>query len=162
MSLGEKGQGAGVGGKAVFTRLKRTNASAMKCSNCWAVHSAVYIESRATFRGGREQNFPLTNAAGSCRAAGELPARETIRRKKEMERESNYPSAKTDTSPDTGPSPRQADVGSEVCTDWSCGGAGKWAPGGPLWDGRWLSACHREQGETGSQVAVFSGDTAPC
>lgn len=121
MSLGEKGQGAGVGGKAVFAGLKRTNASATKYSNCCAVRSAVCTEPRATSRGGREQKFPLTNAAGLCRAAGELPARETIRRKKEMEGESNYPSAKTDTSPDAGPSPGQADVGSEVCTDWSYG-----------------------------------------
>jgi len=125
----------------VFARLKRTNAFATKYSNCCAVHSAVYIETRATTRGGREQNFPLTNAAGSCRAAGELPARETIRRKKEMERESNYPSAKTDTHPNAGPGPGQADVGSEACADWSYGRAGKRAPRGPLWVGRWSSAC---------------------
>lgn len=120
-----------MGGKAEFARLKRTNASARKYSNCCTVHSAVYIEPRETSRGGREQNFPLTNAAGSCRAAGELPARETIRRKKEMERESNYPSAKTDTSPDAGPSLGQTDVGSKVCTDWLYGGAGKWLLGVP-------------------------------
>lgn len=158
MSFGEKGQGAGVGGKDVFARLKRTNASAAKYSNCCAAHSAVCIEPRATSKGGKEQNFPLTNAAGSYRAAGELPARGTIRRKKEMERESNYPSAKTDTSHDAGPSPGRADVGREVCTDWLHGGAGKWAPRGPLWGGRWLSTCHGEVGETGSHIAVF--DTA--
>lgn len=50
---------------------------------------AVYIARRATSRGGEEQNFLLSNAVGLCRAAGELPARETIRRKEEMERESN-------------------------------------------------------------------------
>lgn len=32
-----------------------------------------------------------------------------------MERESNYPSAKSEASPDTGPSPGQTDVGSDVC-----------------------------------------------
>lgn len=32
-----------------------------------------------------------------------------------MERESNYPSAKTDASPDRRPSPGQTDVGSDVC-----------------------------------------------
>lgn len=143
----------------MFARLKRTNASARKYSNCCAVHSAVYIEPREASRGGREQNFPLTNAAGLCRAAGELPARETIRRKKEMERESNYPSAKTDTSPNAGLNP---DVGSEVCVDWSYGGAGKRAPGGPLWDGRWLSAYHGELGKTRSHMAVFAGDAASC
>lgn len=143
----------------MFARLKRTNASARKYSNCCAVHSAVYIEPREASRGGREQNFPLTNAAGLCRAAGELPARETIRRKKEMERESNYPSAKTDTSRDAGLNP---DVGSEVCVDWSYGGAGKRAPGGPLWDGRWFSAYHGEPGKTRSHIAVFAGDAAPC
>lgn len=71
-----------MGGKATFARLKRTNASAVKCSNCCAVHSVVYIEPKETSRGGREQNFPLTNAAGSCRAVGKLPGRETIRRKR--------------------------------------------------------------------------------
>ena len=79
-----------------------------------------------------------------------------------MERESNYPSAKTDTSPDAGPSPGQIDVGSEICTDWSYGRAGKRAPGGPLRDGRWLSAHCGELGETGSHIAAFVGDTAPC
>lgn len=73
----------------------------------------------------------LTNAAGLCRAAGELLARETIRRRKEMARESNYPSAKTDAGPDTGPSPGQAGVGSDVCTDCFYGGAGKQLLGVP-------------------------------
>lgn len=54
----------------MFVRLKRTNASATKYSNDCAVHSAVYIEPREASRRGREQNFPLTNAAGLCRAAG--------------------------------------------------------------------------------------------
>lgn len=71
-----------MGGKAAFARLKRTNASAVKCSNCCAVRSVVYIEPKETSRGGREQNFPLTNAAGSCRAVGKLPGRETISRKR--------------------------------------------------------------------------------
>lgn len=66
----------------MFARLERTNASAVKYSNCCAVRSAVYIELRETTRGEREQNFLLTNAAGLCRAAGELPGRETIRRKR--------------------------------------------------------------------------------
>lgn len=139
-------------------RLCLPNASATKYSNCCAVHAAVFIDPRAASRGGREQNFPLTNAAGSCRAAGELPARETIRRKKEME--SNYPSAKTDTSPDAGPGPGQADVCSEVCADWLCGGSGKGAPEGPLWGGRWSSTRHGELGKTGSHVIAFAGDTA--
>lgn len=42
-----------------------------------------------------------------------------------MERESNYPSAKTNLSPDAGPSPGQADVG---CQGWEMG-----SPGGPFW-----------------------------
>lgn len=133
-----------MGGKVAFASLKRTNGSAMKRSKCCAVHSAVYTEPRTTSRRGKKQNFPLTNAAGLCRAVGELPARKTIRRKKEMERESNYPSAKADFSLFAGPSPGQADVGSEVCTGWSYDRAGKWAPRGPLWAGRWLSAHHRE------------------
>lgn len=114
----------------MFARLKRTNVTAMKHSNHHAVHSAVHIEPRTTSWGGKEQNFPLTNAAGLCRAVGELPAKVTIRRRKEMERESNYPSAKTDANLDTGPSPGQTDVGSDVCTDCFHGGAGKRAPGG--------------------------------
>lgn len=162
VSLGEKGQGAGMGGKPVFARLKRTNATAMKHPNHHAAHSAVHIEPRTTSWGGREQNFPLTNAAGLCRAAGELPARETIRKGKEMETESNYPSAKTDASPDTGPSPGQTDVGSDVCTDCFYGGAGKWAPGGPLWDSRWSSTHHSEQGQTGRHTAAFTRNTGPC
>lgn len=131
VSPGEKEQGAAMGGKPVFARLKTTNATAVKHSNHRAVHSAVHIEPRTTSWGGREQNFPLTNAAGLCRAAGELLARETIRRRKGMERESNYPSAKTDASPDTGPSPGQTDVGSDVCTDCFYGGAGKGLLGVP-------------------------------
>ncbi|XP_039936381.1 septin-5 isoform X1 [Hirundo rustica] len=103
----------------------------MKHSNHRAVHSAVHIEPRTTSWGGREQNFPLTNAAGLCRAAGELPARETIRRGKETERESNYPSAKTDAGPNTGPSPEQTDVGSDVCTECFYGGAGNGLLGVP-------------------------------
>lgn len=141
----------------MFARLKRTNATAMKHSNHRAVHSAVHIEPRTTSWGGREQNFPLTNAAGLCRAVGELPAKETIRRRKEMERESNYPSAKTDANLNTGPSPGQTDVGSDVCTDCFHGGAGKWAPGDPLWDSRWSSTHHREPGE-----AAFPRNTGPC
>lgn len=61
--------------------------------------------------------------------------------------ESNYPSAKTDTSPDAGPSPGQADVRREVCADCSCGGSGKGVPEGPLWDGRWPSTHHGETGK---------------
>lgn len=47
-----------------------------------------------------------------------------------MEREFNYPSAKTDTSPDAGRSPGQTDVGREVYTDlvvwqgWETGSRG--------------------------------------
>lgn len=161
VSPGEKGQGAAMGGKAVFASLKRTNATAIKHSNHHAVHSAVHIEPRTTSWRGREQNFPLTNAAGLCRAAGELPARETIRRGKEMEKESNYPSAKTDARPDTGPSPGQADVGSDVCRLFLWWG---WetAPGGALWDSRWSSTHPRELGQTGRHTAAFSRNTGLC
>lgn len=109
MLLGEKLQGAGV-----FASLKRANASAAPTV---AQFTLLFILNQEQHSGEEGSRISLTNVAGLCRAVEELPARETIRRKKEMEREFNYPSAKTDTGPDAGPSPGQADVGREFYTD---------------------------------------------